>query len=52
LIAEPVYAEVKEFADVERIGELSFKGFLKPVPVLQVTGLKQGNPDLPDRSSA
>jgi class 3 adenylate cyclase len=39
LISEAVYAKVEELAEVEPIGELSLKGFPKPVPVLQVVGL-------------
>ncbi|MDH3672447.1 MAG: adenylate/guanylate cyclase domain-containing protein [Gammaproteobacteria bacterium] len=41
LITEAVCAAVEELADVERIGELSLKGFPKSVPVLQVVGLKE-----------
>ena len=40
LITEAVRAAVEELAEAERIGELSLKGFPKPVPVLQVVGLK------------
>jgi class 3 adenylate cyclase len=52
LIAEAVYAEVEELAEVERIGELSLKGFPRPVPVLQVAGLKKAISNLANRSSA
>ena len=52
LIAEAVYAEVEELAEVERIGELSLKGFPKPVPVLQVAGLKKAISNLANQSSA
>ena len=41
LISEAVYAAVEELAEAERIAELSLKGFPKPVPVLQVVGLKE-----------
>jgi class 3 adenylate cyclase len=41
LISEAVYAAVEELAEAERIGELSLKGFPKPVPVLQVVELKE-----------
>ncbi len=48
LITEAVCAEVEELAEVERIGELSLKGFPKPVPVLQVVGVKEGTAKLAD----
>ncbi len=51
LIAEAVYAEVEELAEVERIGELSLKGFPKPVPVLQVAGLRKAISNLANQSS-
>lgn len=51
LIAEAVYAKVEALADVEHIGELSLKGFPKPVPTLQVVGLKEGTVDLDDQRS-
>ncbi|MCZ6772030.1 MAG: cache domain-containing protein [Proteobacteria bacterium] len=41
LITEAVCAAVEELAEAERIGGLSLKGFPKPVPVLQVVGLKE-----------
>lgn len=41
LIAESVYAKIDHFAEVERIGDVSLKGFLKPVPVLEVVALKK-----------
>ena len=47
LISEVVYAKVEELAEVEPVGELSLKGFPKPVPVLQVVGLKQVTSDSP-----
>lgn len=39
LISESVYAKAREIANATSIGELALKGFPKPVPVLQVTGL-------------
>lgn len=41
LIAESVYAKIDHLAEVERIGDVSLKGFLKPVPVLEVVALKK-----------
>ena len=40
LISESVHAKVSEVANATSIGELNLKGFPKPVPALQVTGLK------------
>ena len=40
LIAEAVYAEVQEFVDVKLIGEISLKGFPKPISVLEVAGTR------------
>jgi class 3 adenylate cyclase len=40
LIAEPVYAKVEHFTEVKRIGDVSLKGFPKPVSVLEVVALK------------
>jgi class 3 adenylate cyclase len=40
LITEPVYAKVDHFTEVQHIGDVSFKGFPKPVPVLEVVALK------------
>ena len=48
LITEAVCAAVEELAEVERIAELSLKGFPKPVPVLQVVGVKEGTAKLAD----
>jgi class 3 adenylate cyclase len=48
LISEAVYAEAEELVEVEPIGELTLKGFLKPVPVLQVVGVKEGTSSLAD----
>jgi class 3 adenylate cyclase len=52
LITEAVYAKVEEFAEVEPVGELSLKGFPKPVPVLQVLGLNQVTSGLLNRGTA
>ncbi len=41
LISEAVYAEVDDLVEVKSLGERSLKGFPKPVPVLQVVGLKE-----------
>ncbi len=51
LISEVVYAKVEEVAEVEPIGELTLKGFPKPVPVLQVLGLKSDSADVPSSIS-
>ena len=40
LITEAAYAEVEDLAEAKYIEELSLKGFSKPVPVLQIVGLK------------
>ena len=48
LVSEAVYAEVEELAQVEPIGELSLKGFPKPIPVLQVVGIKELTSNLAD----
>ncbi len=42
LVTQRVYAEVEEMAEAKPIGELTLKGFLKPVPTFNVTGLKAG----------
>jgi class 3 adenylate cyclase/CheY-like chemotaxis protein len=42
LITQRVYAEVEDLAKVESIGELTFKGFHKPVPAFQVLGMNAG----------
>jgi class 3 adenylate cyclase len=42
LITQRVYAEVEDLAQVESIGELTFKGFHKPVPTFQVLGMNAG----------
>ncbi len=41
LITPRVYAEVGDVAEVEPIGELTFKGFHKPVSVFQVLGMNR-----------
>jgi adenylate cyclase len=48
LISEAVYAEAEELVEVEPIGELTLKGFPKPVPVLQVVRVKEGTSSLDD----
>ncbi|MCG8543800.1 MAG: HAMP domain-containing protein [Alphaproteobacteria bacterium] len=48
LIDEAVHSEVEDLVDVEQIGEVSLKGFPKPVPVLQVIGIRRESRDLPD----
>jgi class 3 adenylate cyclase len=42
LVTQRVYTEAEEMAEAEPIGELPLKGFLKPVPAFNVTGLKAG----------
>jgi adenylate cyclase len=39
LISQRVYADVEEIAEVELVGEFTFKGFHKPVPAYQVLGI-------------
>jgi class 3 adenylate cyclase/CheY-like chemotaxis protein len=39
LITQRVYADVEDIAEVEPVGELTFKGFHKPVPAYQVLGV-------------
>lgn len=48
LITEAVSAKVEGLAEVESSGELSLKGFPKPVPVLQVVGVKEETSYLAD----
>jgi len=43
LIAEAVYAEAEDLVAVEPAGEHTLKGFLKPVPILRVVGLREQN---------
>ena len=40
LITQRVFAEVADLVEVEPIGELTFKGFQKPVPTFQVLEMK------------
>lgn len=47
LIAESVYAKIDYLAEVQRIGDLSLKGFPKPVPVLEMVSLKEDPSDRP-----
>jgi adenylate cyclase len=44
LITEEIYAKVEEFAQVKSIGELTLKGFPKPVKVLKLIGIENENP--------
>jgi class 3 adenylate cyclase len=39
LVTQRVYADVEDIAEVESVGELTFKGFPKPVPAYQVLGM-------------
>jgi class 3 adenylate cyclase len=48
LIAESVYAKIEDLAEVKRIGDVSLKGFLKPVPVLEVLALKDDSYTTPN----
>ena len=41
LISRRVLATVEELVEVEPVGELRLKGFLKPVPAFNVVGLKE-----------
>jgi adenylate cyclase len=49
LIAESVYAKIEGLAEVKRIGDVSLKGFLKPVPVLEVVALKDDASTTPNQ---
>jgi len=44
LITQRVYGEVEELVEVERIGDLTFKGFHKPIPTYQIVTLR---PEIP-----
>jgi class 3 adenylate cyclase len=46
LITEAVFAKVEGIAEVVQAGELSLKGFPKPVTVLHVVGIKEGSGQL------
>jgi class 3 adenylate cyclase len=48
LIAESVYAKIEGLAEVRQIGDFSLKGFLKPVPVLEVLALKDDSYTAPN----
>jgi len=48
LIAESVSAKIDALAEVRRIGDLSLKGFLKPVAVLEVMALKDEPSNMPN----
>ena len=41
LISESVLAEIDDLVEVKSLGERLLKGFPKPVPILQVIGLKE-----------
>jgi adenylate cyclase len=41
LISQRVYAMVEDLVDVEPVGELELKGFLKPVPAFNITGIRK-----------
>lgn len=41
LISQRVYAAVEELVEAELAGDLSFKGFHKPVPTFNVVELRQ-----------
>lgn len=42
LVSQRVYAAVEDLVEVEPSGELTLKGFLKPVPTFNVVRLKEG----------
>jgi class 3 adenylate cyclase len=50
LITEAVFAKVEGLVEVVQTGELSLKGFPKPVTVLQVVDVKEGASQLPEGS--
>jgi adenylate cyclase len=41
LITQRLHAEVEEDVDVEPIGELTLKGFSRPVPALNVVAVRE-----------
>ena len=49
LIAESVSAKIEDLAEVRQIGDVSLKGFLKPVPVLEVLALKGNSSTTPNQ---
>lgn len=52
LISESVYAEVEDLVTVEHTGDHALKGFPRPVPVLQITGLTEETTDPPGSSTS
>jgi class 3 adenylate cyclase len=48
LVTESVYAKIDNLAEVRKIGDLSLKGFPKPVPVLEIAALKEESLDTPE----
>ena len=42
LVSQRVYAEAEEFVVAEPVGDLSLKGFRRPVPSFNILGLKEG----------
>ena len=42
LVTQRICAEIEDIAESEPLGDLTLKGFLKPVPVFNVIGLKAG----------
>ncbi len=52
LITESVHAAIEELVRVDRIGELTLKGFPKPVPVLQVVALEDATANLSDETAS
>jgi len=42
LVTQQVNTEIEEIAETAPVGDLALKGFLKPVPAFNVTGLKAG----------
>ena len=49
LIAESVYAKIADLAEVKQIGDVSLKGFLKSVLVLEVLALKDDSSTTPNQ---
>ncbi len=47
LVTESVYAKVDHLADTRRTGDLTLKGFPKPVSVLEIVALKENPSDSP-----
>ena len=48
LVSQRVYAAVEELVEAERIGEIPFRGFLKPTPAFNVLKLKESRDRYPD----